>query len=75
MSAACAMQALGWLTLLMPTRQIRQLDADWNGWMHEWMAAWESMVHSNVWDSLWLTFMSRLAKHDSLGPPRGSLPM
>ena len=61
------LQALGLLVALMPTRQVRDLEGDWNAWAAEWMDAWDSMVHSNAWDGLWITFMSRLAKHDTAG--------
>ena len=61
------MQGAAWLALLMPTREVRLLAADWNGWLAHWMAAWETVVHSSMWDAYWLTLLSRLAKHDTRG--------
>ena len=62
-----AVQGAAWLALLMPTREARLLGADWNGWLAHWMAAWETVVHSSMWDAYWLTLLSRLAKHDTRG--------
>lgn len=57
--------------MLMPTRHIRDDDGDWNAWLPEWIACWESIIHSNAWDSMWLTLLSRLAKHDVHGMQQG----
>ncbi len=67
---------MAWLALLMPTREVRLLaGVDWNGWMECWMAAWETVVHSPIWDALWLTLLSRLAKHDNMGTPPAPRPL
>ena len=60
-------QALGWLSLFLPTQQVRQLDADWNAWAEEWLTLWGSMAHSGMWNNIWMHLFSRLAKHDTCG--------
>lgn len=65
--ASTCMQGLNWLCVFMPTRAVKQHDGDWNAWLPEWINCWESMIHSSSWDCLWLTILSRLAKHDTEG--------
>ncbi|KAK9865395.1 hypothetical protein WJX84_009143, partial [Apatococcus fuscideae] len=62
-----AFEALGWLSLLMPTQQVKRQDADWNGWAQEWLVLWDSMAHSTMWNNVWMHLFSRLAKHDAKG--------
>ncbi len=49
----------------MPTQQVERLDTDWNAMAEEWLALWDAMAHSNMWNKIWMHLFSRVAKHDT----------
>ncbi|KAK9835280.1 hypothetical protein WJX84_012367 [Apatococcus fuscideae] len=59
-----AFEALGWLSVFMPTQQVKSLDGEWNSWAQDWLQLWESLAHSTMWNNTWMHLFSRLAKHD-----------
>jgi hypothetical protein len=61
------MQAVAWLTMLMPTHHASTLDGDWNSWVPLWLDLWERVTTNSFWDSLFLDLFARLAKHDTHG--------
>lgn len=62
-----AFEALGWLTMLMPTQNAKRGEGPWAEWAPQWMTLWEAIPHSQYWHSLWLHLFSRLARHDTAG--------
>jgi hypothetical protein len=64
-------QALGELTLFMPTAAAAKGDGDWGAWAPAWLDAWSLIAHCDFWDRHWMALFSRLAKHDtrSAQPP------
>ena len=66
-----SVQALGELTLFMPTAAAAKGDGDWGAWAPAWLDAWSLIAHCDFWDRHWMPLFSRLAKHDtrSTQPP------
>jgi proteasome activator subunit 4 len=62
-----AFEALGWITLLMPTLAAGRGEGDWNEWVSVWLTTWGRVIHNSYWDCLWLALVGRLVKHDTLG--------
>lgn len=69
--AVLSIQALGELTLFMPTAAAAKGDGDWGAWAPAWLDAWSLIAHCDFWDRHWMALFSRLAKHDtrSAQPP------
>ena len=59
-----ALQALGWLSVFMPTQQVKSMEGQWNERAQEWLCLWEFLAHSTMWNNTWMHLFSRLAKHD-----------
>ncbi|KAL6772361.1 hypothetical protein ACKKBG_A29920 [Auxenochlorella protothecoides x Auxenochlorella symbiontica] len=60
-------EALGWLTMLLPTTALKAGDGDWGAWAEEWVALWRAVPHCSYWDALWGALFARLASHDAFG--------
>ena len=58
-------QALGELTLFMPTAAAAKGEGDWGAWAPAWLDAWSLIAHCDFWDRHWMALFSRLAKHDT----------
>jgi hypothetical protein len=63
------LQALGWLSLLLPTHEALRGRGAWGSWAPRWLALWQQLDHCRYWDTLWLGLFARLAKHDLHGAP------
>jgi hypothetical protein len=61
------LQALGWLSLLLPTHEALRGRGAWGSWAPRWLALWQQLDHCRYWDTLWLGLFARLAKHDLHG--------
>lgn len=64
------MQALGWLSVLLPITHVKNGGTHWNEWLIEWMMLWGALSHNSYWDTLWMGLISRLAKLDKNGKTR-----
>lgn len=61
------MQALGWLSLFLPTHGLSQGEEGWNERLADWMVLWESDAHNKFWRGQWMLMFAQLAKHDTQG--------
>lgn len=64
------LQAMGWLTLLLPSHGLRDQGCDaalWNGRLDQLMALLEAFSPSSWWSAQCLGLLARLAKHDRHG--------
>ena len=63
------MQAAGWLAVLLPMSQVSQpasqSGADWNAWLHDWMAVWAAQPNDNFLGMCMMGLVSRLARFDT----------
>ena len=67
------MQAAGWLAVLLPTSQVAQGRADWNVWLHDWMAVWAAQPNDNFLGMCMMGLLSRLARFDTQCEPAKTL--
>ena len=63
------MQAAGWLAVLLPTAQVTQNRADWNGWLRDWMAVWAAQPNDSFLSMCMMGLTSRLARFDTQCEP------
>lgn len=63
------MQAAGWLAVLLPTAQVSQKGADWNGWLRDWMAVWAAQPNDSFLSMCMMGLTSRLARFDTQCEP------
>ena len=61
------MQALGWLSLFLPTHGLSQGEEGWNDRIADWMVLWESDAHNKFWRGQWMLMFAQVAKHDTQG--------
>ncbi|KAF8058035.1 proteasome activator subunit 4 [Scenedesmus sp. PABB004] len=67
-SAPRARQALGWLVLFFPTKQLPGVEpATARGWAAEWLGVWGRLVNCSYWDTHWMYLVARAAKDDWRG--------
>ncbi|KAF5831464.1 hypothetical protein DUNSADRAFT_13104 [Dunaliella salina] len=65
---AIAYDALGWVSLFTPTFCISSCEPGaLNQLVGAWMEGWKRMPNSPPWNALWLSLLSRAAKHDYKG--------
>ncbi|KAL0043408.1 hypothetical protein WJX79_003790 [Trebouxia sp. C0005] len=62
-----AQQALGWLSLFLPTHGLSQGEDGWNDRIADWMVLWESDAHNKFWRGQWMLMFAQVAKHDTQG--------
>ncbi|KAL0045726.1 hypothetical protein WJX82_002854 [Trebouxia sp. C0006] len=62
-----AQQALGWLSLFLPTHGLFQGEQGWNDRIADWMLLWESDAHNKFWRGQWMLMFAQVAKHDTQG--------
>ena len=58
-------QAAGWLAVLLPTQQVKEGMADWNAWLHDWMAIWAAQPNDNFLGMCIMGLVSRVARNDT----------
>ena len=61
------MQALGWLSLFLPTHELSRGEQGWNDRIADWLVLWESDAHNRFWRGQWLQLFAQVAKHDTQG--------
>ena len=66
-SSPDAFEALGWVSILMPTQAAARRDGEWGQWAVEWMSLWSSVTHIHYWQALWMGLFARLIRHDVHG--------
>ena len=67
-----AMQAAGWLAVLLPTNQVQKGKGAWNAWLADWMAIWAAQPNDTFLGMCMMGLISRLARNDT--QCRASLP-
>ena len=60
-------QALGWLSLFLPTHGLSEGEEGWNDRIADWMVLWESDAHNKFWRGQWMLMFAQVAKHDTQG--------
>ena len=63
----CALQALGWLALFLPTHGLGRGEGGWNEMIADWIVLWESDAHNKFWSGQWMLLFAQIAKHDTQG--------
>lgn len=58
--------AVAKLLIFFPSRSItNDHSLPWNQWASEAIDLWRGISHNSYWDSMWMCFLARLAKHDT----------
>lgn len=64
-----SLQAVGWLALFLPPRQIAQQPStgDWEAWVREILRVWQAVAPCEWFHCQALGLLARVAKHDRYG--------
>ena len=65
LSPTSAMQAAGWLAVLLPTNQVQKGKGAWNAWLADWMAIWAAQPNDTFLGMCMMGLISRLARNDT----------
>lgn len=61
-----SLSAAAKLLIFFPHRSITSEQAlPWSKWATEAVNLWRRISHNSYWDSVWMCFLARLAKHDT----------
>ena len=50
---------------MLPTQQVKEGMADWNAWLHDWMAIWAAQPNDNFLGMCIMGLVSRVARNDT----------
>lgn len=65
-----SLSAVAKLLIFFPHRSITtEKSLPWNQWAVEALDLWRDISHNSYWDSMWMCFLARLAKHDTFVRP------
>eukprot|EP00892_Ulva_mutabilis_P003225 jgi/Ulvmu1/12903/UM098_0091.1 len=63
-----SLSAVAKLLIFFPHRSIHtDKSLPWNEWASDAVKLWRTMSQNSYWDSMWMCFLARLAKHDRFG--------